>query len=380
MIDGAEDTNLNGRRDLGERDPLDASDDLPTACGDGRIVGAETCDDGNQVAGDGCNSTCNTEPGWICTGEPSMCEMDDSDDDGDGLTNFEEAGVGTDPGDADSDDDGLTDGAEIAAGDPKGYDEGTDTHPLDGDTDDDNLSDGEERGPGQDGFVTDPLDADTDDDGLVDGLEVSAGPVPGGVSDGNGTSYRGTDGTPVEDTDPGTSTDPTDADTDDGTVADGLEDENANGAVDDGETDPNLGSDDRSIAHCGDGVLETVEACDDGNRTNGDGCNSSCMIEDGYVCTGSPSMCNQGVDTDIDGINSMMDNCPEVANEDQADTDGDGVGDACDPDADGDGFLDDLIASGGECSCNSAEGRPGSPPWGLAVMFLALVGLRRRRR
>ncbi|MCW5206357.1 thrombospondin type 3 repeat-containing protein, partial [Desulfobulbus sp. F5] len=35
-------------------------------------------------------------------------------------------------------------------------------------------------------------------------------------------------------------------------------------------------------------------------------------------------------DTDGDGIADATDNCPLVANPDQADTDGDGKGDACD--------------------------------------------------
>ena len=36
---------------------------------------------------------------------------------------------------------------------------------------------------------------------------------------------------------------------------------------------------------CGDGVQEGVEACDDANVSDGDGCSSECEIEAGYVCT-----------------------------------------------------------------------------------------------
>jgi len=36
-------------------------------CGDGRKLGpSEQCDDGNLVIGDGCDSTCQIEPGWYC--------------------------------------------------------------------------------------------------------------------------------------------------------------------------------------------------------------------------------------------------------------------------------------------------------------------------
>jgi hypothetical protein len=45
-------------------------------------------------------------------------------------------------------------------------------------------------------------------------------------------------------------------------------------------------------------------------------------------------------DLDDDGIANGLDNCPSVPNPDQADADGDDLGDVCDPDADGDGIPD----------------------------------------
>jgi cysteine-rich repeat protein len=42
-------------------------------CGDGSVDSPELCDDNNTTAGDGCDATCQVEPGFSCVGEPSVC-------------------------------------------------------------------------------------------------------------------------------------------------------------------------------------------------------------------------------------------------------------------------------------------------------------------
>jgi outer membrane protein OmpA-like peptidoglycan-associated protein/opacity protein-like surface antigen len=81
------------------------------------------------------------------------------DSDGDGLTDEEEAKLGTDPFNKDTDGDELTDGDEV-----KVYK----TNPLNPDTDFDGLKDGPEVNI----HKTNPLDRDTDKGGVADGHEV----------------------------------------------------------------------------------------------------------------------------------------------------------------------------------------------------------------
>lgn len=52
------------------------------------------------------------------------------------------------------------------------------------------------------------------------------------------------------------------------------------------------------------------------------------------------SWLNQEFDTDEDGIQDIYDNCSKVSNPDQTNTDGDLLGDVCDPDDDNDGVND----------------------------------------
>jgi fibro-slime domain-containing protein len=47
----------------------------------------------------------------------------------------------------------------------------------------------------------------------------------------------------------------------------------------------------RMIAHCGDGIVAPTEPCDDGNSDDGDGCSARCKLETGYDCAGAPSKC-----------------------------------------------------------------------------------------
>lgn len=56
-----------------EKDAMGFLKCVSPPCGDFKITGLETCDDGNTSPGDGCSATCEAEPGFNCNG-PGACD------------------------------------------------------------------------------------------------------------------------------------------------------------------------------------------------------------------------------------------------------------------------------------------------------------------
>ena len=107
-------------------------------------------------------------------------------------------------------------------------------------------------------------------------------------------------------------------------------------------------------ADCDDNCMCDANA--DQADADGDELGDVCDVCEGY---------DDSVDTDADTVPDGCDNCPENANTDQADMDEDGVGDVCDDDVDGDGCevdpgaddcpLDPNKCEEGVCGCGVAD-------------------------
>ena len=220
LNDGVEDSNRDGALGPANRNGQETDPTNPDMDGDGKCDGPATVT-GRCVAGEDLNRNNRVDANET---DPRQADVDT---DSDGLTDPEEAVLGTNPNRADTDGDGLSDGNEVRQ---------RNTDPLSIDTDCDGVTDGAEVAAG-----TDPLRADSDGDGLSDGLEL-------------GTSCNVAPTVPtqttqaclsrcVADADPTTTTNPRAVDSDGDGIDDGAEDANQNGRVDAGELDPRNAAD-----------------------------------------------------------------------------------------------------------------------------------------
>ncbi len=266
LLDGAEDLNINGLLDSNETDPDRADTD-----GDGLNDGAEAAASTNARLADSDGDLLNDNVEVnITTTDPNDRDTDGDgiadgleDRNGDGVVGAPNpAGQETDPKSADTDNDALRDGDEdrnrngrLDAGetDPRVADRDSDgdglsdqqeallgTNPNEADTDADGIDDGDEVND----TTTDPTDADSDDDLLTDGIELNNGTNPlNPDSDGDGV-LDGTEDRNHDGTHDAGEMDPRDDDSDDDGVVDGAEDSNQNGIHDaDEPLDPLNGND-----------------------------------------------------------------------------------------------------------------------------------------
>ncbi len=222
----------------------------------------------------------------------------DGDADGDGLTNLQEYGYGTNPRNGDPDGDGLEDDEEIAAG----------TDPFDADSDGDGLNDYAEAIT----YGTDPLSDDTDSDGLPDAWEIANGTdalVADAAADPDGDGLTNQE-------ERGLGTHPNLPDTDGDGMPDGWEAAHGlNPLANDAAVDP----DGDGLANGQEyGATTDPQAAD----TDGDGMPDGWELDHGF----DPLVDDAGGDDDGDGLSNAEEYGAGTDPRD-SDTDGDGLGD-----------------------------------------------------
>ncbi len=182
----------------------------------------------------------------------------------------------------------------------------------------------------------DVCDDDDDNDGVLDGADncpIVANPDQANLD---------------EDADG----DACDGDIDGDTVADGSDNcptvANQDQADLDGDLTGNVCDDDAD----NDDILDAVDNCDlvpnaDQTDTDEDDVGNACDDDDDNdgepdITDNCPGLANDQTNSDTDILGDACDNCVNVANSDQSDADGDGVGNACETDNDNDG-IDNSI-------------------------------------
>ncbi len=223
---------------------------VSATCGNGIVEGAEECDDGNTVSGEGCTSDCKLESDWACPTPGSPC--------------ISTVVCG----------DGKISGAEIC-----------DDHNT---IDNDGCSaDCSAVTPGWVCLVAGARCQPKCGDGLLKGWEQcdDGNTVPGDGCSATCMVETGyacpTAGQPCHVTVCGDGTKEGAESCDDGNTVpgDGCTMDCKAEPVCTGNLDPN-----GCTSPCGDGLKLPEEECDDGNRSSGDGCSADCKLETGWSC------------------------------------------------------------------------------------------------
>lgn len=238
---------------------------IEARCGDGYVheLLGEECDQKNYLNGDGCNSTCNVEAGWSCSGSPSVCQPSC----GNGVL---DAGEQCDDGDVISGN-GCSSSCTV--------EDGYSCFIIAPDT---KSSCFQSCGNGQkDGGTEECDDANkVSGDGCSAKCKIESGYSCNGIPSvckgtcGNGKVELGEQ-----------------CDDNNKSNSDGCSDNCAIEKQYQCAGEPSVCS-----PVCGDGMtVEGVEACDDGNKANGDGCSEACKVEKYYFCNNfldyKPSSC-----------------------------------------------------------------------------------------
>ena len=197
---------------------------LRAVCGDGVLASREVCDDGNTASGDGCSADCQTiDPGYECRVPGRRCVPWC----GDGM---KIAGEGCDDGNR-TNGDGCSAVCTVESG-------ATCTGPANGkSTCTFSCGNGVKE-------ANEACDCGTS----------NVGPWPSGCNGPNGLFFGDATGCSKVCTKEPSCRD-------------------ASGKTQACETS------------CGNGAIETGEACDDGNNNAGDGCSRSCTVETGFTCS-----------------------------------------------------------------------------------------------
>ena len=164
-----------------------------------------------------------------------------------------------------------------------------------------------------------PANVDSDGDGVVDDLDACPNEDASGYDANGDGCIDDTDGDGV-----GDDVDPCSGFPNDDTDGDGVCDANDVCPTDPNDTD----ADD-------DGVCDVVDVCMGSANVDSDG---DQICDDIDQCLGNDA----SGDGDGDSVCNDTDNCADDPNPDQADADGDGIGDVCEADTDGDGVIDDY--------------------------------------